>query len=311
MWLVSAGLAWALLGLSPLVALLLGAVISPTDPVVASSIVTGRRSEQGLPNHLRSTLSLEAGANDGLAYLIVLLPLLLLQEGSPSAAMEKWLLDALIVGVGLALVLGAVIGYLAARALHHAEQIGWMERNSLLGLSVALSLAVVAFAKVLGSDGILAAFAAGTAFNLGIDRSEEFAEQRVQETIRELFNLPVFVIFGAMLPWLAWAGMGLMGWGFAAAILALRRPLALLATGPWLGAGLQRRDMAFLGWFGPVGVAAIYYALHVLEKTQDPAIWHVTSLVVFTSIIAHGITSGPGLTAYARAKQRTTERGTL
>jgi NhaP-type Na+/H+ or K+/H+ antiporter len=289
----------------------LGAIISPTDPVVASSIVTGRLSEHSLPNHLRSTLSLESGANDGLAYLIVLLPLLLLQEGSPSAAMEKWLLEALIIGVVLALVLGAVIGYLAARALHHAERIGWMERNSLLGLSVALSLAVVAFAKVLGSDGILAAFAAGTAFNFGIDRNEEFEEQRVQETIGELFNLPVFVIFGAMLPWAAWAGLGGAGWGFAAAILVLRRPLALLVTGPWLGAGLQRRDIAFLGWFGPVGVAAIYYALHVRAQTENPVFWHVTSLVVFTSIIAHGITSGPGLTAYARAEQRTTELRTL
>jgi hypothetical protein len=140
-----------------------------------------------------------------LAYLIVLLPLLLLQEESPSAAMGKWLLDALIVGVVLAVVLGGDIGYLAARALHHADDIGWMERNSLLGLSVSLSLAVVAFAKVLGSDGILAAFAAGTAFNLGIERSEEFEEQRVQETIGELFNPSVSVIFGAMLPWAAWA----------------------------------------------------------------------------------------------------------
>lgn len=182
---------------------------------------------------------------------------------------------------------------------------------ALLGLSVALSLAVVAFAKVLGSDGILAAFAAGTAFNLGIDRSEEFEEQRVQETIGELFNLPVFVIFGAMLPWLAWAGLGVVGWGFSAGILALRRPLALLATGPWLGAGLQRRDIAFLGWFGPVGVAAIYYALHVLEQTENPAFWHVASLVVFVSIIAHGITSGPGLALYRRAEGKSTKRKTV
>lgn len=301
MWLSSAGLAWAILGLSPLMALLLGAIITPTDPVVASSIVTGPFAERSLPDRLRATLSLESGANDGLGYLIVLLPIMLLDHASPSAAFGQWLTEVLLVGVVLAVIVGAVIGYLVATALRRAERIGWIEKNALLGLSVALSLAVVTVAKLLGSDGILAAFAAGAAFNFGVDRAEEFEEQRVQETIGKLFNLPVFVILGAMLPWAAWLQMGWSGIAFATVVLLLRRPFALLVTGRWLGAGLRPRDAVFLGWFGPIGVAAIYYAMHAEERMQDPQYWHVASLVIVASIVAHGITSGPGLIAYRRA----------
>ena len=301
MWLTSAGLAWAILGLSPLLALLLAAVVTPTDPVVASSIVTGGLAEESLPDRLRSTLSLESGANDGLAYLIVLLPILLMTSASPSAAWERWVLDTLIVGVLLAIAVGAGIGFLAAKALHRADKIGWVEEHSLLGLSVALSILVVTLAKLLGSDGILAAFAAGAAFNLGIDRREEFEEQNVQEAISKLFYLPIFVLFGAMLPWREWMGLGWPVLAFALAVLFLRRPLALLVTGGGLGAGLKRGDATFLGWFGPIGVAAIYYALLAEERTHDPVNWHAASLVITISILAHGVTSASGLAGYRRA----------
>ena len=75
MWLISAGLAGWFLGLSFWTALLLGAVLTPTDPVVASSIVTGGLAKRNLPVRLRDAISLESGANDGLAYVLVMLPI--------------------------------------------------------------------------------------------------------------------------------------------------------------------------------------------------------------------------------------------
>lgn len=309
MWLASAGLAWALLGLSPLTALLLGAVLTPTDPVVASSIVTGGLAERSLPDRLRATLSLESGANDGLAYLIVLLPIVVMESATAGAAAGTWLVDILLVGVLGAVLLGAAIGGLVAFALHRAHRHGWVEKESLLGLSIALSLLVLSLAHLLGSDGILAAFAAGVAFNLGVDRSEEFEEQRVQEAIARLFNLPVFVLFGALMPLQAWtdAGWPLLALGIA--VLSLRRPLALLATGRWLGAGLGRPDVLFLGWFGPLGVAALYYGLLAQERTGDAQHWHVASALVLLSVVAHGVTSAPGLAAYRRASGETCSTG--
>lgn len=299
MWAVSSAVGWLVLSLSPLVLLTLGACVTPTDPVVSSSIVTGSAAEETLPDRTRSTLSLESGANDGLGYLIVLLPLTFILH--PAEGWGHFWTTVFLRGVVLAALVGLVIGWLTARLLRWSDHHKWVEEHSLLGMSVAMSLFALTASKLLGSDGILAAFVAGAAFNLTVDRQEDFEEQNVQETISKLFNLPVFVVFGAMLPVGEWMGLGWSGVAFAAGVLLLRRPLAILVCWPLLRAGLVARDKVFLGWFGPIGVAAIYYALHVLHETGNPAVWHVTSLVVAASVVVHGITSGPGLALYRRA----------
>lgn len=99
MWAISSGVAWATLGMAPGMALALGAIVTPTDPVVASSIVTGKPAEARLPDELRSTLSLESGANDGLGYLLVMLPVPFLSHSSHDA-WSLWLRDTVAVCTG-------------------------------------------------------------------------------------------------------------------------------------------------------------------------------------------------------------------
>lgn len=304
MWAVSAALSWAVLGLAPLAALLLGAAVTPTDPVVASAIVTGKAAEEKLPSRLRSTLSLESGANDGLGYLIVLLPLLALTLPPGEYVLSHWLVETLVIGVLVAIALGAAIGALVGWALRWARKAGVIEYHSFLSVSVALSLLSLAAAALVGSDGILAAFAAGVAFAVALDRADDFAEENVQEAISKLFNLPVFVLLGVMLPWSGWTGFGWAGVIFAALLLLLRRPVVIAALGPLLGAGLKRRDAVFLGWFAPVGIAALYYALHAMERTGDPVYWHATTLAIAASVLAHGVTATAGMAFYTRAAGR-------
>ncbi|WP_420394111.1 cation:proton antiporter [Acuticoccus sp.] len=308
MWLASAGLAVEVLGVPLLAGLAIGAVLAPTDPVVASSIVTGEAAERALPGRTRSTLSLESGANDGLAYAIVLLPVALLTPGDGDL-WRQWVWDALVVGIAIAVLLGALAGAAAGALLSEASHVGWVQRHSLFGMSVALSLGALALATFAGSDGILAAFAAGVAFRFIIDRQDERSEGDVQETIANLVNLPIFVLFGAALPVAAWLERGPQLLLFAVLILLVRRPLSLLVLRPALGAGLARPDVAFLGWFGPMGVAAMYYALLVREETGDATAWEVTSAVVAASLVAHGVTSGPGLVLYEWLRPRRASAG--
>lgn len=303
MWAASSALGWLLLGLAPMTALLLGAVVTPTDPVVASSIVTGATAERSLPDRLRSTLSLESGANDGLAYLFVLIPILVVAHG-PAVAVERWVQDVLLVGVLLAVAIGAALGAGVGAALRLADRAGLMEKHSFLSLSVALSLLAVTLAKLAGSDGILAAFVAGLSLSLVTSAAERVREENIQEAISKLFNLPVFVLLGAALPWSAWAEWGWLGVVFVGAVLLLRRPPVVLGLAPGLGAGLQRRDGLFLAWFGPIGVAAIYYALLALEKTGDPTVWHLASLVIAASVLAHGVTGAPLMALYRRGNDQ-------
>lgn len=292
MWLASGLLVYLILGLPLLVALLVGAVVTPTDPVVSSTIVTGDLAEKNLPDRVRYTLSAESGANDGLAYPFVILPILLLSR-PPGEALSHWLTHTLLREVGVAVIFGALVGYGAGRLLEWAYGKGIMEQTSFLAYTLALSLAVLGAAKLLGSDGILAVFVAGLAFNAAVSEGDRAEEERVQEAVNRFFILPIFVLLGLTIPWAGWLELGWAGLLLALAVLLLRRLPAVLALRPLLGRVRGTYDALFLGWFGPIGVAALYYAsLSVGEAGVEEA-WVVGSLIICASILVHGLSATP------------------
>jgi NhaP-type Na+/H+ or K+/H+ antiporter len=301
MWLASGLLAYLILGLSPLVALLVGAVVTPTDPVVSSTIVTGSVAERNLPERLRFTLSGESGFNDGLAYPFVFLPILLLAH-PPGEALLHWATHTLLWEVGGAVAFGAAAGYAAGLLLQWAERREAIGGDFLLAYTVALSLVVLGAGKLLGSDGILAVFVAGLAFDLA-DKGDREREQRVQEAVTRFFVLPIFVLLGLSIPWRGWIGLGWAGIVLAVAVILLRRPPAVLAVSPLIGAAKRREDALFLGWFGPVGVAALYYATLSVREAGVGVAWTVGSLVICASIIAHGLTAAPLSRLYKRSTE--------
>lgn len=303
MWLASGLLAYGLLGLSLGAALLVGAVVTPTDPVVASSIVTGRLAERSLPARLRHLLSGESGANDALAYPIVLLCVLLLGQPA-SQALPEWLLRVVLWEVLVAAGLGAAAGYGAGLLLERAESHHTIERTSYLVYAIALTLAVLGGARLLGTDGLLAVFTAGLGLSRVLRESERLEEQNVQEAVNSFLTLPAFALLGLALPWEAWGELGGAGIALALAVLALRRLPALLALHPGLDGVRGLRDALFLGWFGPVGVAALFYAQLAVRKTGVEAAWEVGSLVIVASVVAHGASAAPFTKLYARSRSR-------
>ena len=148
MWLASGLLVYLILGVPFLVALLVGAVVTPTDPVVANSIVTGDVAEENLPERTRNVLSAESGANDGLSLLLLLLPVLLLTRPAGEAVSE-WLTRTLLWEVLGAVAFGAILGYAAGRLLEKAEERGITEHASILTLGLALGLTTLGAAKLL------------------------------------------------------------------------------------------------------------------------------------------------------------------
>ena len=299
MWAVSSLLVYWILGFPIWVSLLIGAVITPTDPVVSTSVVTGKVAEQNLPQRIRDALSAESAANDGLAYLFVMLPILMLTR-PPGASLVHWLTKTLLWEVGAAIVLGALLGYAAGRLLVWAERKQTMNKPSFLAYTVALSLFVLGGVKLLDSDGILAVFAAGIAFDMVVGGQERAEEEGVQEAVDRFFTLYIFVLLGMALPWQSWLTLGWKGLGFAIAILLLRRLPALLLLSPLLGNLKRLPDTLFLGWFGPIGVAAIFYAFLALREAGIEDAWNVGSLVICASIIIHGITAVPLAKRYAQ-----------
>ncbi len=311
MWLAGSALAVALLGLPLLYCVLIGAALSPTDPVLADSIVTGRSAEAAVPARMRCAITAESGANDGLAVLIVMLPVYLL-EAPAAEAVPAWLWEVLLGEVVAGVALGLGLGWLAARAFVWVLHQQHSEHNSILTLAVALSIAVLAIDLLLDTAALLAVFVAGLTFNRASKVHQEASHEHMQDAVARFFDIPIFVILGAMLPWAGWVTLGWPGVAFAVAVLLLRRLPAWLLIQPLLSSVRTVREAAFNGWFGPIGVAAVFYAM---ELQHEPAvehsdeIWHIISLVVFASVVMHGITATPLTRAFGRLSGKGAGRG--
>ncbi|MCD9904756.1 cation:proton antiporter [Streptomyces sp. MT29] len=295
----------AALGIGLGAAALLGAALCPTDPVLASSVVSGEPAEKSVSPRTRRLASLESGANDGLALPLVLVAIAI---AGPAGGGEA-LLESLWQVLGAA-VLGVVAGWLGGKVLSVAERHRTMQSGPLLVYTLLLALLVLGASGLLHVDGVLAVFVAGLAFNATSSWEERREENKVDEAVNRFFVLPLFVALGAMIPWREW---GELGWWRGLLLilgtLLLRRIPVLLALKRPLS--LTWRDALFLGWFGPIGVSALFYLTMEAHRFGiNPTVLAAGTLVVVASTVAHGVTTAPGLALYRWMSGRTQdERG--
>lgn len=284
------------MGLSLGAALLLGAILAPTDPVLAGDVGVGPPGEeQG--EEPRFAITAEAGLNDGLASPFVLLGIFVASRPGTSW-LGEWILADVLYATVLAVLIGAVGGYglgalvleLRRRELLAAELDGFV--------ALAAPLILYGATEALGAYGLVAGFVGGVAF-----RRYEFSHtynRRVHdgaETVEKLFELAVVLLLGSMLTLEGLEEPGLAGWLLIPLLLLVIRPLAVAAVfvrSTRTGA----RGRAFVGWFGVRGVAALFYAAFVVESNvltaseQSTVVWTVL-LCVAVSILVHGATSTP------------------
>ena len=265
-------------------AFLLGAVLSPTDPVVTSSVVTSER----VPRVVRHTLNLESGVNDGLALPFVLF-FLVLATNTGNAVGEA-------VKLGGQAVVGAVIGlalaFVGGRALSRLPQPGVTERYEGV-YALGIGLAAYGLAEVTYGNGLIAAFVAGIALAVARhDVPEAFSE--FNETLSSAFQVITFVVFGAVVEATGYGGNTGSLLVFIAFALVVARPLAVAVA--LVGVELPRPQKVFVAWFGPKGVASILFALLVLASDvgNRQLVFEVSSFTVLASIFAHGLTDTLG-----------------
>ncbi|CAJ0767026.1 19673_t:CDS:10 [Entrophospora sp. SA101] len=259
MWLVSGLLIWGLIpNLSFLESLAIAVCITPTDPILANSVVKGRFAEKHVPIHVRNILSAESASNDGLAYPFFYLIIFLLNEPSVGTAIGKWILLACLYQVALSIVIGIVVGQL-------------IDKQSFLVFAIALAFFVMGFVSIIGSNEFLACFVAGAVFSWDDWFRRETEEAHLQEVIDMLLNLAIFVYIGAIIPWSTFVGgiTEITLWRlFVCSILILlfRRLPAIVALMHIIPAIKTYREAVFTGWFGPIGIGAIYYAIKVKNE---------------------------------------------
>jgi NhaP-type Na+/H+ or K+/H+ antiporter len=267
-------------------AFLLGAVLSPTDPVVTSAVVTSTR----VPRVIRHTLNLESGLNDGLALPFVLF-FLVIATHTEGPAVEAAQLggEALVgaaIGVGLAFVGGRALDFLPGGGITAKYE----------GIyALGLGLAAFGLAEETFGNGLIAVFVAGIALAvLRHEIPEAFAH--FNETVSAAFQVITFVVFGALIVATGWDGNTLALLAFIAFALVVARPAAVWAS--FVGVNLPRPYKLFIAWFGPKGVASMLFALFVLNST-DPnrsLVFDVASFTILASILAHGLTDTVGAT---------------
>ncbi|MET3809594.1 cation:proton antiporter [Arthrobacter sp. UYEF3] len=274
---ITALLAHFLVGLPWLQSLLLGAVLSPTDPVFAAAIV-GRKE---VPGRLRHLLNVESGLNDGLALPVVLV--LLAVGGGTDLG-----LAVLAEEIGL----GLLVGILVPLTVIWLERLPFLKATKGLQplVAVSIGLLVLSICLVTGANLFLAAFSAGiTVATAGSGFREEF--EQFGELVSELLKLAAILVFGTLItPTFLFGEIALKGWVFAALAIVAARPLALLVS--FLGTGLPAKEQLAAMWFGPKGFASVVYGLLVLESgvERSDELFHLVALVIVLSILAHSST---------------------
>jgi sodium/hydrogen antiporter len=299
--LIVAGLARWLIGLSWTESLLLGALLSPTDPVLSSGVVTDPR----VPRVIRHSLNVESGLNDGLALPAVLAFAAALDPGSGHFVWWHFVLQ----DVGFGFAFGLACGYLGS-LLAPAPRTGGdsspmpRHQRALFGVGLAFATYGLTVLPPHG-NGFIGVFVAAMVIGTRRpDLREDFAQGTAE--LVEIVKLAIFALFGSLL---TLHGLFSSGWGAVAVVAGtflLARPLAVWValTGTAVGPAAK----AFMAWFGPKGVATIAFSLLILSRqiAAAPRIFDIAALAVFCSILAHGLTDTPGIRWIARRQSAPT-----
>jgi len=273
---------------------IVAAILAPTDAALGQAVV----SSPLLPVRIRQGLNVESGLNDGgtVPFLTLFIALAAAEEGIGGG----WVRFAL-EQIGYGTLIGSACGVAGGLALRRAAARGWTT-HAFEQLALA-ALAVIAWfvADEAGGNGFIAAFVGGGAAGVAIgpalrDRVLEFAEEE-----GELLNLAVFLLFGVF----AWHALGDTTWEIVLyAVLSLTVVRMVPVAIAVLGLGLRASTVAFLGWFGPRGLASVILALVVVEDepqlTGLSQLFLTMTVAVLLSVFAHGITAAPLTRRYAR-----------
>ena len=286
------------LGLDWIHAILIGTIITPTDPVVSSAIVGGKYADKYLNNNIKSALTFESGINDGLAFPLVAIGWMLFERYDMD--WSHWLVQEVGYKNVLAVLIGGAIGYLAGIILHRAHKANYMTKKTLLSFSVGLGFLVLTLLDLLHMNGIIGVFFAGLLFNSKIEEEEDLEEEKVQEAIERLFTIPVFFLLGLVLPWQEWQKIGWPLILMVLAVLIFRRLPALILLKPALKQISRWPRVILVGWFGPIGVAALFYAMLSRQKTGYEDVFPITAAVITASVIIHGLTTLPASRLYSK-----------
>ncbi|WP_119458960.1 cation:proton antiporter [Rhodospirillaceae bacterium SYSU D60014] len=299
-------LGWGILGLSVAAAVLLGAVLAPTDPVLAADVQVGP-PHSGEEDEIRFSLTSEAGLNDGLAFPFTNLAIAIAIHGAlPGKWTAEWLVYDVLwkcgVGVGVGLLVGYVLGFLVFRLPTHSR----LARTGDGFVALGITLLSYGLTEIVHGYGFLAVFVTALALrhqerqHAYHDKLHDFAEQT-----ERLLMMVLLVLFGGAL---ASGLLAPLTWNAAIAgllFLILVRPLTGMIGLIGIRAPIEER--LAISFFGIRGIGSFYYlafAVNQAEFSDAQILWATIGFVVLISIFVHGISVTPAMTYCDHCRNR-------
>jgi NhaP-type Na+/H+ or K+/H+ antiporter len=276
-------------------ALVLAVVLAPTDAALGQAVVTNPR----VPGRVRQALNVESGLNDGICVPLLLI-ILAAAEAESHVSGAGHAVHIVLEEIGYGLLAGIGIGALVAAVIVQAGRLKLISAAWLQAVTVAGAFLAYAVAAALGGSGFIGAFVAGMTFG-HLVRQDTEALMVVTEELGQLLNGVTFVLFGAVLlgPVLESLDWSAVLYGLVSLTIVRMTPVGLAL----IGSDARRPTVAFLGWFGPRGLASIVFAVIVVEDSHLPhvaAILSATYVTIGLSVLLHGLTAAPLADRYGR-----------
>ena len=317
-WISCAFFVWLIFGLDIQAALIIAACLTPTDPVLAASILSNSQFSERVPKRIRHMLSAESGTNDGVSFPFIYVGLFLMTQPSFGQAAKDLIFITLLWQCILGTIIGLVIGTTFHWILKLSENRGYIDGPGFTVFYLLLAVFSVGIGSTLGSDDFLVAFSAGYGFSRDGWFAKKTKDTKLGEVIDLLLNSAMFVYLGTILPFGAfnkeitpWITSGRLML-FLVCVLLFRRLPVVLALYGYIPDIKTFKEALFCGWFGPMGLGALFLSIEaraVLEtgssspKPHLPdytppftakektiqTVWPVVSFVVLGSTMVHGL----------------------
>jgi NhaP-type Na+/H+ or K+/H+ antiporter len=297
-------LGWGFAGLAPASALLLGAVLAPTDPVLAADVQVDAPNT-GEEDEVRLALTSEAGLNDGLAFPFVYAAVAVAGAGSVGQWLPGWVAWELAGKLAIGVAVGVAVGYVVARVAFESPKPGFRYAQAGEAI-VALAVTFLAYglAEAAQGYGFLAVFCAAVTIRW-YEREHDFHAtlHGFVEQIERVLTLVLVLLLGVaatdgLLADLTWRG-ALVG----VALLLVIRPLAAWVS--LLGSPLDRRERWATAFFGVRGIGTVYYLAYAAGQEvfgELGELWATAGFTILLSVVLHGVLATPWMSRLDRAR---------
>ncbi|QSZ29373.1 hypothetical protein DSL72_003887 [Monilinia vaccinii-corymbosi] len=321
-WAITALFAYFIFQTSVPTALIIGACLAPTDPILAASVLSESRFSGRVPPRIRHLLSAESACNDGVSFPFLYIGLVIFTtHGVPGDAIKEWITVTLLWQCAIGIVTGLILGNLANRLLRFSDDHEYISTPSFVVFYLLLAILSIGIGSTLGSDDFLVAFGAGVGFAHDGWFSKKIRAVAFPAIVDHILNSAMFVYFGSIIPWDQFQPTSITPnvkfWTltlFLILVLLFRRIPILLLTKSLIPDIRTYREALFAGHFGPMGVGALFLAIQARAQLEtgtslplpspsfpdEPGpvgedakaiwiIWPVVCFVVLGSTMVHGL----------------------